>query len=110
MSESDTSTTSNQQSASVERLNDDCLLIIIRQFDLNERVNLRLLNKRFRDLCDSIAIEQLVIYHKQERIAGQFKLIDESYTLKDTVYAYDLEKLFNTSSIAKSLKSIKKVS
>lgn len=54
-----------------EMLNDDCLLHMLKMLNLNERAQLRLINRRWKRLCDSISIKRLIIFEKQTAVAGE---------------------------------------
>ena len=77
-------------------LNDDCLLLIFKQLDLNERTKLRVVCKLFRDLVDSIKIHELAIYENQLPLVGRWSSTGKSYGLLQTVCVFDLNRFFNS--------------
>ena len=87
-------------------LNDDCLLLIVKEFRLHERANLRLVSKRFKRLLDNIAIRKLVVYIHNEPLPGKLAFTDESYDLADTVRVSDASKFFASPIILRQLKSV----
>ena len=94
----------------MDKLSDEIVFRIINDyFTINERVELRCINKKFKQLVDSICIVKLVIYNKLPQVPGRFRLINENFNLKDTVYVFDLNEFFNNQAILSCIKSIKKV-
>lgn len=82
-------------------LDDNTLLTIFKQLRLDQRASLRLANRRFKLLCNSIEINKLVIYHRGEPKPGRLKFNLPSYGLQDTVYVYDLQKFFENEQIVR---------
>lgn len=85
------------------RLADSLLLKILKQLNFNERLNIRLVSKRFRDLCDNIEIEKLIVFERTKPIAGRLKHTNEKYALVDTVSVNDLALFFGNKKIAQQL-------
>ena len=90
----------------MDALNDDCLLLIFREFPLNERTNLRLVSKRFKRLLDTIAIKKLVVYIQNEPLPGKLAFTDEPYDLVDTVCVSDAGKFFASPIILRQLSAV----
>ena len=89
-------------------LNDEWL-VIFKMFNLNERTNLRLVSKRFKCLLDMIKITKLIIYEKSPTLPVQPNYADESNSLQDTVYVYDLNKFFNNPTILDQMEPIRQL-
>lgn len=87
-------------------LGDDCLLFILKQLNLNKRANVRLANKRFKRLCDSIKIEKLVVYERASPSSGKLKYTEEPIDLNDTVEVNDFQKFFGNKRILEQMRSI----
>ena len=84
----------------------ECLKLIFNELNLNERANLRLVSKRFKELCDSIEIRRLVIFENAGRSAGRLVYTGEEYALVDTIFVGDLQKLFDNQPILQQMQSI----
>ena len=94
------------------QLNDYILLEIFKFLNLNERANLRLCNKRFRSLCDSILVNKLIIYEKLPPVSGTLKQIagtNEHYHLIDTVEVRNLAKFFKNKIILNQMRNVEKL-
>lgn len=94
----------------MDALNDDCLLLILKRFDLNARTRLRLVSKRFRCLCDSIKIKQLVVYENNVPLPGKLEHSGKKFGLLDTVYVFDLQKFFDSPILLDQMASIRTLS
>lgn len=90
-------------------LTEDYLLEIFKKLNFNERAKLRLVSKQFRRVVDLIQIQKLVLFHKSPPHSGEFRLIDEKWSLLDTVYVTDVDKFFQNQTILNSLQSIEKL-
>ena len=73
-------------------LNDDVMLIILKQLNQRERSNVRLACKRFKVLCDFIKFnDKLIIFDRMPPVIGRLKYTNEPYSLDDCVHVSDLE-------------------
>ena len=87
---------------------DDVLLIIFKKLNLNERAPVRLVNKKFRDLIDSIPITKLIIYEKERPpITYKLEYLNESFNQNETASVSDLQKFFNSKLLIRQMKRIK---
>ena len=87
-------------------LNDDCWLIIFKRLNLNERRAVRLACKRFRALCDSIKIDKLVIFERQQPRSGRLQHTNEPYGLEHTAYVVNLRRFFTDEQIVSQMRPI----
>ena len=89
-------------------LNDDVMLIILKQLNRRERSNVRLVCKRFKVLCDFIKFnDKLIIFDRMPPVIGRLKYTNEPYSLDDCVYVSDLERFWLAH--ADCLKFVKKL-
>ena len=93
----------------MDTLNDNELLIIFKQLNLNERVHLRLVSKRFKSLLDAIKITKLIIYHEMPALPDRLTYTDEPFDIQDMVEVYDLNKFFNNPTILDQLEPIRQL-
>lgn len=93
----------------MERFDDKLLKLIMQELDLNERAKFRLINKRCKDLLDSIPINKLVVFDRLPPVPGRFEYIDEEYSLADTAQVFDLTKFFQSATLLKQMKPLKKL-
>lgn len=93
----------------MERFNDDVLLRIMKYLNLNVRTKFRLINKRCRDLLDSMQINKLVVFERLPPVPGRLEYIDEEYDLPDTAQVYDLTKFFQNATLLKQMRSLEKL-
>ena len=91
------------------KLIDDLLLAIFKECDLNERTKLRLVNKRFKNLIDSILIKNLIVFEKEQPINGEYKLLNKAFNLKDAVCVLDLNRFFKSQIILDRMKNVKRL-
>lgn len=81
--------------ATINKLNDDCLLMIFQMLNLNERASLRTTCKRFKWLCDQIKIRKLVIFERQPPCTDRrLECTDEKYAWTDVAYVTQLNEFF----------------
>ena len=81
--------------------------LVFKCLNLNERRAVRLTCKLFKELCDLIQIDKLVIYRKAVPLAGLLEPMNEPYGLEHTAYVLSLSKFFNNNQIARQMKSIR---
>lgn len=96
-------------SVTKEILSEDYLLEIFKKLNLNERAKLRLVSKEFKRIVDLIKIRKLAFFHRVPIRDGRFRLVDDDWSLKDTVYVTDCKKFFKNKSILASMGSIEKL-
>lgn len=92
----------------MDKFEDHVLVNIIKNLNLNERVPVRMVSKKFRNLCDNIAIEKLFVFERKSVLPYELKLITDEFNMVDTVNVYDIRKFFSMK-ILKQMKSIKKL-
>ena len=92
----------------MDKLSDSKLLIIFNLVNLNERSILRGVSRKFKCLIDSIAIEKLVVFENATPIPCRFKDGDY-YGSNEIVRVNSLNQFFNTKSVLKSIRNIKKL-
>ena len=88
----------------MEKFTDDVLLCILKELDLNQRARFRLINKRCKDLLDSIQINKLVVFERLPPVPGRLDHTGEEYGLKDTAQVNDLAQFFSNDVLLKQMK------
>ena len=89
----------------VNRFDDLILIYIFEQLNLNERAKLRLMNRRFRNIIDSLYIQNLVIFDRMPIVKSKYKFTNTQWRLEDTVYVLDFSKFIKR--FAKKLENLK---
>ena len=87
----------------MESLIDDCLRMVFKLVNLNDRASLRSMNKRFKAVCDSIPIRKLIVSERMAAKAGQLAYTNEEYAYADTASCFDLRKLFKNPVLLKQM-------
>lgn len=91
----------------MEKLGDDCLLLVFKMVNLKDQASLRSVNKRFRALCDTIPIRKLVVFERSLMVSGELFYTGERYGYKDAICCFDLQKLFNSPILRKQMRGLR---
>lgn len=91
----------------IKMLDDDCLLMVFKLVNLNDRASLRAVNKHFKQLCDSIPINKLIVYERAAVETGKLIYTDEAYGYEDTASCFDLQKLFTNKTLLKQMQRLR---
>lgn len=83
------------------------LLLIFGQCSLNTRANVRLACKRFRQLCDELKIEKLVIQERNKPIVPGTLQSGEPYSEEHAVNCFSLQQFFDSPILREQLRSLR---
>lgn len=87
----------------LDEIVDDCLLLIFKLVNLNDRASLRLVSRRFRAVCDHIPINKLIVFERMAVETGKLQYTNELYDYEDTASCFDLPKLFQNQALLKQM-------
>lgn len=89
-------------------LDDLILLGVFKKCSLNERTNLRLVNKKFRYLVDQLSFNDLIVFDRMPPVISTYKFTnDERWRTEDTVYVTNLNKFVRR--FADKLENVKRL-